>query len=252
MMMSCGRGGYQFAFEDDGAPVATTVDGGTYDGDVDPNVPDADSNASDADIPEPTVTFTEDFSSGVWRTSEWLAEKLGANSRIEVADAQGRLFFGTANPAWARATLLGHDTTNADLSVQFHFEHIGTEGQLRFFLRANGAFGANGYPNTGYAAIVTNSSGGLALERVSGGLPTTLAGGSWTGVPDLSIYNLRFQVVGTTVRARVWPSSSAEPSTWNAEVSDVAIAGAGDLRVEYYKLSAARGARVDNISLVGN
>jgi hypothetical protein len=199
--------------------------------DANPDAPDANPNSPDANIGS-TVTFVDDFSSGLWRTSEWLAEKLGSNSRIEVSDDEGRLFFGTSNPAWARATLLGHDTTDTDLTLQFRFEHEGTEGQLRFFLRASGAFGANGYPDTGYAATLTNSSGALALEGVSGGIPTTLAGGSWTGVPDLSIYNLRFQVVGTTVRARVWPSSSAEPSTWNVEVTDATNAGAGDFRVE--------------------
>ncbi len=233
--------------------------------DADPNTPDADPNAPDADPNTPdaapsapdanigsTVTFVDDFSSGVWGTGEWLAEKLGSNSKIEVVDEEGRLFFGTTNPAWARATLLGHDTTDTDLTLQFRFEHIGTEGQLRFFLRANGAFGENGYPDTGYAVVVTNSSGALALVRVSGGLPTTLAGGSWTADPDLSIYNLRFQVVGTTVRGMVWASSSAEPSTWNVEVSDAANTGAGDFRVEYFKVSSARAARVDNISLSGN
>lgn len=263
--MSCGRGGYSYAFEDDGAPVAARVDAKTSTADADPNAPDADPNAPDADPTAPdaapnapdadigsSVTFTDDFSSGDWRTSEWLAEKLGPNSRIEVADQQGRFLFGTANPAWARATLLGHNTTDTDLTVQFHFENVGPEGQLRFFLRAGGAFGANGYPATGYAVIVTNSSGALALEKVSGGLPTTLAGGLWTAVPDLSTYSLRFQVVGTTMRARVWLASDPEPSSWNLEANDAANAGAGDFRVEYFKVSAARAARVDNISLVGN
>lgn len=66
------------------------------------------------------------------------------------------------------------------------------------------------------------------------------------------MHHLRFEVTGTTIRARTWPDGGSEPTSWNVEATDASVSAAGDFRVEYFKISSARGARVDDLVLSGS
>ncbi|WP_274031495.1 hypothetical protein [Streptomyces sp. MMBL 11-1] len=57
------------------------------------------------------------------------------------------------------------------------------------------------------------------------GVGTYTAGQQW---------RIRAQITGTTLRARAWPTSSAEPTTWPASVTTTAITGAGQVGVRSY------------------
>ncbi|WP_097865956.1 hypothetical protein [Streptomyces sp. rh34] len=57
------------------------------------------------------------------------------------------------------------------------------------------------------------------------GVGTYTAGQQW---------RIRAQITGTTLRARAWPTSSAEPTTWPASVTTAAITGAGQVGVRSY------------------
>lgn len=64
-----------------------------------------------------------------------------------------------------------------------------------------------------------------------------------------SLFWVRVQATGTTIRGRIWADGSAEPSTWNVEVTDNAIPGPGfagfavyDQTIQSYQYSVGTGA----------
>jgi hypothetical protein len=207
------------------------------------------SSSGSGGTPMPTPVFSESFDTGDWPVGNWLTEKLGSNSAVEVSNNEGRLHFGTASPAWARATSLAAALADAEVVLKFHFNLPDTEGNFWIWLRASGSFGATSLPDTAYGVRVNNSSGDLALERTVGGARLALANGSWSGAPDAGDYQLRFQVFGNQIRVRVWPDGNAEPAVWTLEATDDMIAGAGDFRLAYIKVSSARWVYVDDIEL---
>ncbi|MCU1615891.1 MAG: Conserved secreted protein of unknown function, putative domain [Frankiales bacterium] len=128
----------------------------------------------------------------------------------------------------------------------------------------NGAFyslGARNNGSTRYNAQLNYTSDGgvaLSLSAVVNGAETQLAYtpvlGNYT--PG-TVLRLRFEAVGsgtTTLRARVWPSTTAEPTTWQVSASDTtgALQGSGGLYAELYTSKAATTAaavRLANLSV---
>jgi hypothetical protein len=92
--------------------------------------------------------------------------------------------------------------------------------------------------------------GTVRIELMNGG--TTLIG--FADLPGLTVaagqsLTIRAQFVGTnptTIRARVWPTGTAEPSTWPATITDstAALQVAGSVGVETYLSGSATNAPV--------
>lgn len=197
----------------------------------------------------PSVVFTEDFSTGDWPAADWLTEWLGSNSGVYVSSGWGVLDFGTANPAWGRATCLQGPWTDVEVTLQFRFNLADTEGRFHTWLRASGAFGGSSLPQSGYGVVLVNSSGAMSLTKIASATPTVLASGAWTASPDAGTYRMRFRVRGSHVAASVWPDGAMEPTAWTLEATDSSVAGPGDLRLAYIKVSAARWVYVDDIAV---
>jgi hypothetical protein len=70
----------------------------------------------------------------------------------------------------------------------------------------------------------------LAVNSVVGGVSAQVGStvtGALTAVPANTWVRVRFQVVGATLRGKVWLDGSAEPSAWAISVSDSQISAAG-------------------------
>ena len=78
----------------------------------------------------------------------------------------------------------------------------------------------------------------MSLFSVTDGAATSIAGP--LGVPDIANFeSLRFEVVGETVRARIWVRGAAEPNTWQLETTDSAVSQSGVLQVAVERLSGS-------------
>lgn len=84
--------------------------------------------------------------------------------------------------------------------------------------------------NNGYLFIfgeVSSSEQILIFKKVSGTL-TQIASGSLGFTPAVGQKILsRFNCVGTSINVKVWPSTSAEPTSWSVSVTDSSVTAAG-------------------------
>lgn len=200
-------------------------------------------------------TFVADFkhaTEGASPPTGW-TERFDANGSWTVeddavyADEKGVLMVKVANPtnslglhvlAWtSRGTL-----TSGQLLIKYRTNHSFGH-YIAAGLRVSGAGGSeNGYfyiHDLGSARIVKAVSGVVTQLIFNASVPQTAD--VW--------YYLRFEVTGTTIRARRWLASVAEPGTWDFSVTDSSVSAAGDVVIGNGATNAAHEMRLDLVSL---
>lgn len=70
------------------------------------------------------------------------------------------------------------------------------------------------------------SSSQVRLRKKTGG-PTTITSATVATMAIDAWYWVRLQVIGTTIRGRVWADGASEPSGWDISVTDTAISSPG-------------------------
>jgi len=120
--------------------------------------------------------------------------------------------------------VLGSPATNAQVLFT---------GSLSNFTNANmGAVLRWSDTNDWYKAYI-NGTSLVVQKKVSG--TTTILGSVPFAATAGTPYSLRFEVVGTTLYAKVWAASTTEPSAWMATVSDSSFSsGQCGLRIQVY------------------
>lgn len=87
--------------------------------------------------------------------------------------------------------------------------------------------------NNNYSARLgfqTNQTLQLVLQKRVGGTQTDLVTVTVPGVHVAStLYTIRFQLDGTTLRAKAWRADQAEPEAWQATVTDTSLTAAGSV-----------------------
>lgn len=154
-------------------------------------------------------------SNKVWST--------GGGSASDYAVGSGYGSHTIASVAVSRRTFTDYVATDFDGSVSIAVSATATGASLYGGLTARHSSGDNLY----HARIVFTTAGVLNLDirkRVGG---TESAVGS-TFVPGISyvagtFYRLRFQVEGSTLRAKVWRTTSNEPGAWHIETTDTSL-----------------------------
>jgi hypothetical protein len=77
------------------------------------------------------------------------------------------------------------------------------------------------YYFNGYA-LQLYKSGTINLKRFVAGVASTIGTASFTFTANVD-YKVRYQALGSTIRARFWAASSAEPTSWNISVTDASL-----------------------------
>jgi len=74
-----------------------------------------------------------------------------------------------------------------------------------------------------YYADIGNSSGNLEIGKDIAGTFTSLGTVAFSSAFGTK-YTIRFQAIGTTLRAKIWNALSAEPAPWNLTLTDSSLA----------------------------
>lgn len=162
-------------------------------------------------------------------------EDLGAQNALKSVDASARAIEWTAVDAIT------------DREIVMKVRRSGTN-EFRVYLRWSGAWAQSGGTGNGYLALLDPAAPYLLLYKRVNGAFTLLGTDATIAFADATDYMLRFQVTGTTVRARWWAAAGAEPGTWNLSVTDAAVSTAGTVLFEDIKSGTTW---YDDITLIG-
>ncbi|MCH5677825.1 hypothetical protein [Streptomyces gilvus] len=175
-------------------------------------------------------TFTRTTSNG-WGTAEaggtWTSSG-GATSDYFTQGAEGVHALNSINTS--RYSVIPAPSADVDLQSSICTSALATGGPHYVGLIARYADSSNSY----YARLAFNTNQTITLviqKRVAGGqtdlkavtLPYTHAA--------FAFFTIRFQVIGSTLQAKAWPTGTAEPSGWPAVVTDTALTAAGSVGV---------------------
>jgi hypothetical protein len=141
---------------------------------------------------------------------------------------------------------------NTDLTCTVVMGAAGVEQYAIFSIDGSGTDSSGAYyPNQCYALQLnykaTNTASTLTLHQSTNGTATQLATFTKT-LTGTTVYNVRVQRLGTTLRGRVW--TGTEPSTWDITYTlSTAYTGKVALGVSAGSVAAVRTATFDNLTV---
>lgn len=163
---------------------------------------------------------------GAWTVSG------GAATDYSVNGNHGLMSLNTINVS-RRATLSAVSMLNGDIYADFMLTVQSTGAPID--MGVIGRFGAG--PNFYLAEISYETSGTMTvrLRKSIAGVFTTLAQGT-VSTPLLfaQLMRIRFNMTGSTLRAKAWMPSNPEPLTWNAVATDTQLSSAGSVGLRSY------------------
>ncbi len=145
------------------------------------------------------------------------------------ADANSNSVFKISSNAGVVASTAG--IYNATLGPTATDQQVLLSGSISSFSSANfGAVVRFVDTNNWYKGYIDGSS--LVIQKKVNGTTTILKSVAYAASPGTT-YWLRFQIVGTTLSASVWPNGSSEPAGWLASATDATFAaGYAGLRAQ--------------------
>jgi hypothetical protein len=174
-----------------------------------------------------SLPYTETFTGanfarwpGVWTTSG------SGGGDADIQSNQGELVSSNTAPfTHGVYAYLSAMQPTADIDVTTDLKLTATTEQyIWIFLRVGTDGSATTTPSTGYALNIAPFSGNSSIEFESMTGPGTYTRtGSNVVIPTMNTtttYRVRFQAVGTTLRAKIWDSAASEPATWDLQTVD--------------------------------
>jgi len=169
-------------------------------------------------------------------------------SEVTIQNNQGRLSFADSAQAYARAISTMADQSNAELTAKFTFGDLVSEGLLRFHLRGSGDWADWQTPTTAYEVEIANT-GDWKVYRIQSGSRTQI-GTTQTWTSTTEQHSIKFQVVGTDIRAKVWRTIDSEPG-WQKDIDDSTsgFTTAGTLQLGYFRVAGSHYVDLDDVSV---
>lgn len=182
-------------------------------------------------------------SGGPWNTKKWTATSNDSQKVVDVQSNTGRLY---VNGSSARATAKTPAIVDSDVTFTYRFGDRGSRSYFRPMIRGSGASG-NSQMTNGYRLEFRSDSATVKLQEVVSGTSATLD--EFTHTMDTNTQKVRFQAIGSTIRAKVWAVGSSEPATWSLETTDTSISTAGVFQLSHNFSSGARAVFIDDIAV---
>lgn len=148
---------------------------------------------------------------------------------VAAYDGRGMMALGSVNVSrWA---FMPAPAADVNLTASFATDALAAGGSQFVALVARATDTNNAY--LARLEFTTAQTINLTVRKRVAGTETLLGSTIGTGLTHAagSRFMLRFQVAGSTVRARTWPVGSIEQATWDTEVTDTDLTAAGQIGV---------------------
>lgn len=145
---------------------------------------------------------------------------------LSAYDGQGMVSQGSVNVS--RWTTVPWSSADADLTASMATDALATGGSHFLHLVARLADTNNNY--LARLAFNTDQTLTLTLRKRVTGTETLLATAPATTTLTHAAgrrFSLRFQITGSTLSAKVWPTGAAEPPQWHVSSTDASLTAAG-------------------------
>jgi RHS repeat-associated protein len=196
-------------------------------------------------LPWPVILgdgWTDNNGNG-WDSAKWVTTSNDSTKVADIQSNQARLY---VNGSPVRATSQQTATADSEVDLTYRFNERTSGSFLRLFARASGATGSNQMPNA-YRLEIASGSSTVKLQKFVNSTVTDLA--SFTYTQDTNTQKIRFQIQGSSIKAKLWAAGSNEPGTWSVTATDSAITGTGIVQVAHSHSSGAHTVYVDDLSL---
>lgn len=200
-----------------------------------------------------TIPYTQAFTGlSAWPT-EWVTGSVGSGTAT-VAGGVATLAATAVDPSAAWAYLGGMpNTPEVDVTADFTTPATLTSSLIHVGARSSGVFNDR-TPDSGYWVQINPAATGgtIALYRAAATTAdsvalTTDVARTWAAS---TTYRVRLKITGTTIQARVWATSGAEPTTWQLTATDSTYdTGRGFLMFSNGTTAAARSMTFDNFTV---
>jgi len=176
-------------------------------------------------------TFTRSVTDG-WGTAtvggSWTLANAPA-ADFDVTGSVGTHTLGSVNVS--RYAVQASPSADVDLVVDFATSALATGGShyggpVARYTDANNLYFAKVSFTTAQAVTVT-------LQKRVAGTQTDITTATAVGITHAAatFFTVRFQVVGSTLRAKVWSAGGPEPAAWQVTTTDTALTAAGSVGV---------------------
>jgi lysophospholipase L1-like esterase len=199
-----------------------------------------------------TVLATETWSAtnGSSWPSQWTVTTANGGT-IDVQNGMGRVITPTANYSPPGNTYLTGmpAATDTEILMDFMVPNVSIEQYALIGARIQTpTWNAIGDPTTGYIFNVYPSTGNI--EVLYSGPFTSLQVASYPLTSGVT-YTVRWQLIGSRTRVRIWPKANTEPSTWNIDVGGASDLTAGKVAV-FSESGGAGAAQIyyDNLTVI--
>jgi hypothetical protein len=146
----------------------------------------------------------------------------GTAANYNVTSGYGSHTLATANAS--RRTFLGFDFADFDAAASFTTSATATGGFLSGSLTGRYIDSDNLY--MARVAVSTTNTLTLTIRKRVAATETELASLNLLGftyTPGTTYIRIRFQVIGSALKAKAWPVDSLEPGSWQIEVTDTSL-----------------------------
>jgi hypothetical protein len=148
----------------------------------------------------------------------------GTTTNYAVSAGTGRHIMATTN--LTRTSLVPLAGADVDVQCGMAFSAVPTLADGQLYLEVRSADATHSY----LARLRLTPTGVLSLTIRKRDAAETLISDTFT-VPGTYVagtfYNVRFSVIGSELRARVWAEGTAEPAAWQVSATDVRFSAAG-------------------------
>jgi RHS repeat-associated protein len=147
------------------------------------------------------------------------------------------LAINTAKKNGSAYTLQSNEPANTSEDLRFNFTITDKTATNRTNVNVWNRSSASG----SYQLQITSDSSSATVWR------NTTQIGTLT-VPNASTVGVRFRVTGSTVAARLWDTSTSEPSTWGYSATDTGVTTAGVGKIQVSRNAGSNTVTLDNVS----
>ena len=190
--------------------------------------------APTTEIPQVHETDFSEYGLGVpgdWteRWGTWTTKSVQANADADTMGSKELALDGPINDRVAYSWDDIGSVTDVDVLMKFRSASVG-QYDVIIHVRGSGANGSEQAYN-----FTLGSTAEVAVRKFVAGASTTLVTAEVdTPIYNNSVYFLRFQVIGTSLKAKFWSLELMEPEEWLLETTDSDISSAGWVGVGDY------------------